>query len=592
MRESLGDFIVDRTESLDDELIVDYFINSRNDVITRLLDSEQYLLEGSRGIGKTMLMRSAEIQAAAEFGKSSVLAVWVSFEESIRIERIKVLDSNIDPFLQWTMGKILMEILKKIIRLKPACVDALSSRLATIFGNNKGSIVVERYEYYSQILAEYILALEKGDIKDSKNLSEIIPSMELANILDNPASFKGFLMGLIEDFELERLVLLFDEAAHVFSYSQQEKFFTFFKTLRHHKIACKAAVYPGITNYGKYFEKGQDAKEIRVTWDFSKKEDIKYIQEILKKRIQPFDLEIWNKLTINPMIINAICICSNGNPRLAFHIIDDLENSKAFSKKNIQLQQVIKSIRAVIENKWREFDTLTKRLVKYKNAIETAEDLMKNIIMPNMREWNNKQRGSEKNLSAGFYLSTNVYDGISHVFDVLAYSSFLTIDYSKKSIGKGLYGYYIALNPSLLFSDLIIRDIDEIKLVSRNIRTNQGYYTSTVEIKKIIDSLKIENEYRCSNTKCTYTTSDETYAFCPKCGQKMSMSESESLYKILRGHGVENLKISDKITARLKGKFQNIGEIYDADVEFIRMKYIQDVRAERIKNAAIEYMAG
>ena len=33
---------------------------------------------------------------------------------------------------------------------------------------------------------------------------------------------------LIKDFDLKRVVLLFDEAAHVFSYSQQEKFFTFF----------------------------------------------------------------------------------------------------------------------------------------------------------------------------------------------------------------------------------------------------------------------------------------------------------------------------------------------------------------------------
>jgi hypothetical protein len=63
MNKSLGDYIVDRTESLDKKLIKEYFIDKDDDKIIRLLDSEQYLLEGSRGIGKTMLMKKAEIIA-------------------------------------------------------------------------------------------------------------------------------------------------------------------------------------------------------------------------------------------------------------------------------------------------------------------------------------------------------------------------------------------------------------------------------------------------------------------------------------------------------------------------------------------------
>lgn len=35
-----------------------------------------------------------------------------------------------------------------------------------------------------------------------------------------------------------------------------------------------------------------------------------------------------------------------------------------------------------------------------------------------------------------------------------------------------------------------------------------------------------------------------------------------------------------------------VGEIYGVDLDEIRMKYIQDVRIEKVKSAAIEYMAG
>lgn len=72
----------------------------------------------------------------------------------------------------------------------------------------------------------------------------------------------------------------------------------------------------------------------------------------------------------------------------------------------------------------------------------------------------------------------------------------------------------------------------------------------------------------------------------------MKKKEVIPLYKILRGHSVENLNLSLKIIERIKTKFSTVGEIYDANLDEIRMKYIQDVRIEKIKNAAIEYMAG
>ena len=84
MNNSLGDYILDRTESIKEDLILEYFIERNDDKINRLLDSEQYLLEGSRGVGKTMLMKTAMLRSLKDFGKNSVLPVWISFEESIR----------------------------------------------------------------------------------------------------------------------------------------------------------------------------------------------------------------------------------------------------------------------------------------------------------------------------------------------------------------------------------------------------------------------------------------------------------------------------------------------------------------------------
>lgn len=587
MKLSLGDYLLDRTESLEEELILEYFIERNDDKINRLLDSEQYLLEGSRGVGKTMLMKTAMLRSQSKFGQNSILPVWISFEESIRLERIVIVENTIDPFLQWTMGKILFETLCSLTKLKPKCINQLNDRLSQIFNNP----IVDNYPKYSALINDYLKILEKGDLKDSSELKTIVPSEELAKILDNPQSFKDFLLTLIKDFNLTRIVFLFDEAAHVFSFLQQEKFFTFFKSLRDPKIACKAAVYPGITNYGKYFERGQDAKEIRIDWSPLVEEDVDYIKSILKKRIQAFNPLYWERLTNNKQIIDTICICSNGNPRFAFHIVDELENNKAF-QSNIKSQILINSIRTVFNTKWKEFDTLKQRLIRYKKHINEAEFFMKDTVILNLRLWNEKQRINKRKLSIGVFISTKAYDQLEKMFSVLAYSNIINIDHSKRSLGKHKYGYYIAVNPSIIFTDLILKDINELNITSLAIEYNQAYYDSSPVVKDLITQIDTYIELKCSNLKCDFKTTDFLFKFCPKCGNKIEHEDEESLYKILRSHSIDNLKLSRKIIARLTEKFKNIGELYDAEDSEIRGKYIQDVRISLIKNAVIEYMSG
>ncbi len=588
MKESLGNFILDRTESLDQNLISKYFVERDNSKIQRLLDSEQYLLEGSRGVGKTMLMKAAMLKSQSEFGKNSILPVWISFEESIRIERISIISSENDPFLQWTMGKILYEILNKLIEVKPLKLDAINDRLAKIFNIPNQN----NFEKYTTLLDEYIKLLEKGDLKDNTELINLSPSLELTQILDNPQSFKVFLLELIKVYSLKRLVLLFDEAAHVFSNSQQEKFFTFFKTLRDPLIACKAAVYPGITNYGKYFERGQDAKELKVQWSPLDSDDIKYIEKIIKLRLKAFDDKYWEKLNTNPDVVKMLCICSNGNPRFAFHIIDELENNKAFKSATVSIQVLLNAVRNVFNTKWKEFETLKHRLLKYEKFITEAELFIKQNILPNLRIWNDKQRKKNGKLSMGFFLNTEAFTKLEKVFSVLAYSNIISIDYSKKSVGHHKYSLYITVNPSLLFTDLIIRDNKELLNTSIAIENNQSYSDSSQIIRDLIEDTTETNYIECNSASCDFKTTDSSFLFCPKCGTKIEIKEDQSLYKILRAHNLENLKLSPKIVKRLKTKFSNIGEIYDAELDEIRMDYIQNVRILMIKNAALEYMAG
>lgn len=588
MTRSLGDYIVDRTESLDEKLIQKYYIERDSVNLDRLIDTEQYLLEGSRGIGKTMLMKIAALKADKAYSTQSVLAVWISFEESLRLERIHTYGDNADPFLQWTMGKIMLETLKKLVHLKPNCLDRLQKQFARIF-----EITNERCNSeYFRTLESYISLLERGEIDNTNELENKSPSHELYKILDNPSAFKKFLLALCSDLNITRIVYLFDEAAHVFSSSQQERFFTFFKSLRDSRIACKAAVYPGLTHYGKSFERGQDAKEMRLSWSPLNTDNVLFVKEILKRRISEYSADYWHKLTVDDSIIRTICICSNGNPRFAFHIIDELESAGDFKAGKITNTKLNNAMRRVFENKWREFNTYESRMPKYKSFIAAAEQLIKSDIIPNLRKWNEKRRKVGKKLSLGFFVETNAQNSLSTLFDILSYANIISVDYTKKSIGQSFMGYFIMLNPTILFTELVIKDVSDIDNISIAIENNQAYYDTTPIVKSLISTLKIEAEYKCENISCGYITDDPEFKYCPKCGAKISNGQEVSLYKILRSHSIDNLSLSSLLINRLKEKFETIGDLQDASTDQIRMRYIQSVRIEIIKSAVTEYMAG
>lgn len=60
-----------------------------NNIISKLKQSGAHLLMGSRGVGKSMLLRTAEIVMDDEFNSERRLAVYVNFKTSTLLEGVK-----------------------------------------------------------------------------------------------------------------------------------------------------------------------------------------------------------------------------------------------------------------------------------------------------------------------------------------------------------------------------------------------------------------------------------------------------------------------------------------------------------------------
>lgn len=68
----------------------------------------------------------------------------------------------------------------------------------------------------------------------------------------------------LAEFEDKRVVLLFDDAAHIGRETSLAAFFDLFRTLSSEAISCKAAIYPGVTEFGARFDVYNDASVVDV----------------------------------------------------------------------------------------------------------------------------------------------------------------------------------------------------------------------------------------------------------------------------------------------------------------------------------------
>ncbi|WNG43293.1 helix-hairpin-helix domain-containing protein [Archangium minus] len=107
-------------------------------------------------------------------------------------------------------------------------------------------------EAYERILCDIIIRHVQGSLgerADGFDPSPDVSSVQYA--LAKLASSLG-----------KRIVLFFDDAAHLGREASLEEFFDIYRTLSSSTVSCKAAIYPGVTRFGTRFDVYNDATVI------------------------------------------------------------------------------------------------------------------------------------------------------------------------------------------------------------------------------------------------------------------------------------------------------------------------------------------
>lgn len=101
----------------------------------------------------------------------------------------------------------------------------------------------------------------------SRSIQDKLAEQEFSiefDIFNDQTSLKLGLNSLAQNIN-KRIVLLFDDAAHIGREKPLEVFFDLFRTLSSSLISCKASIYPGVTKFGIRFDVFNDSTVIDIS---------------------------------------------------------------------------------------------------------------------------------------------------------------------------------------------------------------------------------------------------------------------------------------------------------------------------------------
>jgi hypothetical protein len=543
-------------------------------VIATLKGAGAHLLQGARGVGKSMLLRSAEIQMDSEFSKESQLAVYVNFKTSTLLEGVKA--GERDGFQLWVNLKILQALHDKLVQLDLIGNGPDQDPYYRVFG-------IESVYSTTQALQEKIHLLQKlARASDKENVLAKLGNEFLDRVLDTNFLI-DMVRGVTEQFRVKRLVFLFDEAAHTFIPAQQEIFFEIFKLLHGDRLAVKAAVYPTVTSYGRNFEVGQDAIVISMDrfepGEAGRSANRKLFRDLLDRRI-PTKSPLRKKVFGRGELLDLCIDLSTGNPRAFLHLLNRAID-QGFSDRAVTL-----ATQEFVDQELLPYHVnLAKRLPKFASHVRVGLDLLRGYLIPEIRTKNHRQTKSGYQ-SAFFTVPRGMSPNLKLSLDILSYSGILvnkgTVKIAERQTGLRYMVHFAILAAEKAFASARLTEA----MGSISLTDYREFSASDAQIETYLRELQEAGDH-CE--KCSAAIPPNA-KFCPECGNRLEVT---SIIGPLLDEYVDALSLSRALCARVRPQFPRVGDVVQASrEEIMRIKWIKEVRSRIIKNAADEFISG
>ncbi|MGF6378590.1 hypothetical protein OKW31_001503 [Paraburkholderia atlantica] len=236
-----------------------------------------------------------------------------------------------------------------------------------------------------------------------------------------------------------RIVLLFDDAAHIGREKPLEVFFDLFRTLSSNLTSCKASIYPGVTKFGVRFDVFNDSTVVDIS-----RSDVKSYPDFFPDVVQARYPRLAERSTFSDRLsprqfANLLGRAVVGNLRgfiLACNRFDDQER--------IGIPEVNKCFLDMAQDYyWPLMDEVAPKLGVYEPLIEPARDVMEAIVDHSSKP---VKVGARSIAQDRVLIHRQLVSQYIKIFEILEYLGFVARREASRAMKSGGRGPVFAIN--------------------------------------------------------------------------------------------------------------------------------------------------
>lgn len=238
------------------------------------------------------------------------------------------------------------------------------------------------------------------------------------------------LLTQISSSQSKRIVLLFDDAAHIGRETSLSDFFDIFRTLSNNSISCKASIYPGVTKFGTRFDVYNDATVIDVNRSETAADFSTLFEEVINRRFSDSLSESkFSSSFSKPAVCKLMGVAVLGNMRSFIYSCNQLITSSNGSSK-ITLTHISEAFKQLSNNYfWPLLEEIEPKLGVYEPMVEPAQKIAEMLF----------EKAGEKNERSVLILR-EISQRLNKPLEILEYVGFIArkeVSRAMKSKGRG-----------------------------------------------------------------------------------------------------------------------------------------------------------
>lgn len=235
----------------------------------------------------------------------------------------------------------------------------------------------------------------------------------------------------------KRIVLFFDDAAHLGREASLEEFFDIYRALSSSTVSCKAAIYPGVTRFGLRFDVYNDATVI----DLLRSEELPdfgetFLEVMTTRYPDAFHEDAFRADLTKQMVASFLAQSVLGNMRGFVFACNRLQEISAGGA--IGLPQLGASLMHLASNYyWPLLDEIQPKLGKYEPMVVVAREIAEMVF---------SECGEKPKSPRDILVHRELDERLAKPLQILEYAGFISKREASRAMKSGGRGARYALN--------------------------------------------------------------------------------------------------------------------------------------------------